>query len=926
MFASAARAQDASYPEGQRFNTARFHKNLKKRGLTDLLALHLVEHPPSDPITAVLLARDVKLAEAADPSRSARERDDALAAADRLLEQLIDDQPNDARVRTWRIELSKALLYTEGDRLTSNLLYKGGGDADRAKLRPLMERAVAVTEALYNSLQSEYDALDAMSARQYEQLETSGDVRKLEADFARTGYMLAWARFYRALAQDTLSQSNIADLTLVLDYLITQSNLVNIPHAETHYRAQALLLAGMTHRLMGEYRKSVPFFERAIEVVSNILSDNERHALAWVQTLARIEQARAFAGAEDFAAAGRAVEALREEIYRRDPNNVGLSIIAALLDRSVLRARATQASHNGRTGEAAALRDKAVVRLSALAAQNVAYRNDIYAILGQLINDDSNIDTLTPFERCAVLADLLGQASTMQQSIAQRLSGGLDPADSIIKDAEDQRAGLLQKAVDIASPILDPDFKISPSLAAEAAFNLGVAQHLRGRRLDAAQAFLQVAERFPSFDRAAEAATLAVQLAWNLYQDPALAARPEVKRLCLDALTTLTTTYPETDAGRYWQFFFAQHLSEIGRTQDAATAYAAVSPSHPRYFDAVFLAAESRATAVKQLAAGNPDRPEEVSRKATPAIAAIRAARKKIFDALEQETDTNRKDELSQLAARAEILIAELYVLTGVNRWQRALDTVNGFETHFANQHALFGRALRARMLALEGLHRSEEASQLIPQYVSTDPIGAATTLQGLFDSLHEEIQRDQTAGRIQRAKKRSESAYVIAQGLYDLAGERSDLFDASAVYALRLQLARSALEKEDYDRAKSLFEQCYNENAARYADHQPRDSRAIQGVADTYFAIANYADALPLYNTLFRAAKPGDRSRWTALLRDLQCRTELDYDPKEIIKSIEQQKFFDREMGGSNLRRRFDALLTTNERRAEQASPSPKR
>jgi tetratricopeptide (TPR) repeat protein len=272
---------------------------------------------------------------------------------------------------------------------------------------------------------------------------------------------------------------------------------------------------------------------------------------------------------------------------------------------------------------------------------------------------------------------------------------------------------------------------------------------------------------------------------------------------------------------------------------------------------------------------------------------------------------------LTQLAARANVLTAELYALQGVERWPKALETVENFEDRYESQRGLIGRVLRVRMIALDGMGQTEEASELIPRYVASDPEGAAATLQGLVDTINEEIERDRIAGRTEQAEARARTALVISEGLYDLARSKPELFDAEATYALRLQLAESALRTGDYLRAMKLFEQCYNEDAARYEGGQPRDARAIRGAAEAYYELGRYDEALPLFNSLFRGSDRGTRQWWKALLRDLQCRTELGHDPHVIIKSIRQQKFFDSQMGGAVLRREFDRLLTINERRA---------
>src|SRR3990172_1605123 len=83
-------AAAGSGPEERRFDSADFYEGLKQRGLTELLKFYLREHPPADDADALRIARDLKLAEHAAPSRSPAERAAALAEANRILETLIE--------------------------------------------------------------------------------------------------------------------------------------------------------------------------------------------------------------------------------------------------------------------------------------------------------------------------------------------------------------------------------------------------------------------------------------------------------------------------------------------------------------------------------------------------------------------------------------------------------------------------------------------------------------------------------------------------------------------------------------------------------------------------------------------------------------------------------------------------------------------
>lgn len=918
---SPAAAQQVDTPEAARFDAAEFHNGLKKRGLTDLLALHLAEHPPADVVNGTLLNREIRLAEFADPSRSLPERREAIADANRLLESLIDANPGDRRIRAWQMELVTSLLYVEAERYTTGILYRGGSESDRKALHPLMERAVRVSVGLYEELFKEYQALDAMPARQYDRLEATGLIEELESDLAQSDYMLAWARYYRSLSRATDELDRVDELEAVLEYLRNRSNLLLTPHSETHFQAQALLLTGMTYRQLNQYRSARKVLEQAIEVAANILNDSERRELAWVVTLGRIELVRSHGDAEDFTAAHHELATFRQELRRFAPADFGRSLILALLERTIFRAQAERAEAGQRSGQAKELRNRSVQGLRILANRDPVYRDEIYATLYEVLGENANLTDLQPFERCALLAGALGRAGSLGEELRDLRVRGLQANDEAVTHTELQRAATLDRAVAIAKSVTESDRPVAPELAAEAAFNLGAALHQRGRRLEAAESFLSVAREHPQFFRAKDAATYAVQLAWELHQDPSLASRPDVRALYVDALTTLTESFPKSTAGRYWQFFFAQHLLSLQRFDEAAEAYDKVQSDHERFHESNYLAFESRAYSLKQFDAAEPEQLDAINRRSPGALFAARRAERTLSEAVQAEADPTRRAGLRRLAAQTTVLTGEVHALPGVARWTKALETLDGFENRFPEQPALIGRVLRVRMIALEALGRHDEASSLIPQYVANDPQGAAPTLQGLFDALREEIQRDKRAGREERARARARSAVLIAEGIYNLARRQPDVFRSDAVYALRLQLAESAIETRDFARAAELFEQCLAQDAARATDSNTQDRRALLGTAEAYFGLDRHEEALPLYNRIFRATKRNQPVFWKALLRDLQCRTALEHDPAQIIKSIRQQKFLDHEMGGPDLRRQFDTLLTTNEQRAADRS-----
>jgi tetratricopeptide (TPR) repeat protein len=192
--------------------------------------------------------------------------------------------------------------------------------------------------------------------------------------------------------------------------------------------------------------------------------------------------------------------------------------------------------------------------------------------------------------------------------------------------------------------------------------------------------------------------------------------------------------------------------------------------------------------------------------------------------------------------------------------------------------------------------------------------------LQGLFESIGEEIDRLQAAGRMSEASGKARAAVVLAEQLHEWALRRDPPLSESQLYAIELQLAEAHLRAEHWDTAKRLFDRCVKTDADQYEDGLARDRRALLGLAEALYGMERYADALPLFNRVVRSGtvRGAGADWWRALLRDLQCRTALDHESEGIIKVIEQHRVLDSRMGGAALKEQFDQLEGRNRKRLE--------
>ena len=93
-----------------------------------------------------------------------------------------------------------------------------------------------------------------------------------------------------------------------------------------------------------------------------------------------------------------------------------------------------------------------------------------------------------------------------------------------------------------------------------------------------------------------------------------------------------------------------------------------------------------------------------------------------------------------------------------------------------------------------------------------------------------------------------------------------------------------------------------------------------MYGLAEAEFQLGEWQAALPRFNALAVGLPATDPLRFKALLRDLQCRTELKHPPRGILKVIEQQRFLYPDLGGPALAEEFGKVERANQRRGDVA------
>lgn len=908
-FLTGALPSQAQSPEDQRLDPDEFREGLRRRGLTELLQLHLNEAPPDDPVQSMLLEREVKLGENRDPTLPEAARRSALTDANRLLRSLIADYPNHADAFDWRLQLGKSLLYDEAEPYCLNILYRGGTPEDRSSLALLMDDARAIFDELLDRLAKELDRVDQLPLREFERLERRGHIERLETTIPQARYMRRWVIYYRAVARRPSDPLRGQGLRAMLQDLVGRSELLTVSHETSHYQCQSTLLAGLASRLLGHAAEAAGYLGRSIAIGEAVGDPPERKQLQWAITLARVERVRALADAAEFDRALQAVDEFAAGLEPSASSNFGLRLTAALLSCEVRQRYADRLAVRGLRAGADRMRGEAWHALQRLAAEDTAYRNAIYATLSARIGPDAEPANLHPFEQCAALAGWLAHAESVSEQIT-RLDGRSPDAGTTREMLGGERLAALDQAIAAGQAMwqqpADPD---TADLHAEIGYNLGVALFLRGKRSEAVRQFLGLLDHHGQSKHALTASTFAVQIADELYRDPSGRTRPEVQRLYLRALETLLDRFATADEAKYWRFFYAQTLDELGRHDEAAEQFQRIRPEHEHYVSAVYLHARAVSNSLNRYAAEHPDKMTELARRAA---AVARAGQR--FEELVAHRGMEDESGVDRLLAHAVLMAAEAHVIPGVGRATQALEGVADFEQRFGSLADLIGRALRVRVLAYAALGRVDDARSVVPRFLQRQPDRAVPTLQSLFDRMNDDAALARATGREQDADDQAEMALLLAEELMEWANLPTSDAPVATLYALRLQLAEARVQVGRFAEARVLFEQCMAEDGSGHPDGQARDLRAVFGLGEALYGLGEFADALDLFARIFQESSVKDRRWWHALLRNLQCRTELGHNAAGIVSAIQQQRFLHPRMGGDHLRGQFDVLLQQHE------------
>ncbi len=873
-------------PERERFSEDAFLRGLRQLGLTDLLDYYVREYPPTDPVEAALLRRELRLNVYQDATIDAAERTAALDEAIDLLRGLLGRfREHDDRYE-WQLLLGHDLIL-KAEPYYNNILFRNGSAADRAALSKITTEVLAVHDELVAALQQAIDQIDRLPIRQFEAQAKSGYIEHIESLLPRAKYFRMWASYYHCLTLEADDLARRQRLDDIVTDLTRNSMLVDVEHQVSHVQAQALLLAGMAYRMLGSPQRAEEYLTRARATAATLPDFAERHTLKWVVSLSTLEQAKALRDSGQYARAVSTIRQYRGQLPADAPEMFGLLFTLAHLEGSVYRAEAATLA-----ADAGTRRDELLVQarqpLLELARLHPQRQTEIYTTLYAELGEVGDPAALDPFEKNLYLAAMLRQTNELNEAIDQARSAS--PARGV-GELQDRRSATLGRAVAVGRMLLADESPLSLEVRPEVRFNLAVCYQQQGKLLAAIEQLNAVVRDYPGFHKSPAAAEYAVRLAESRYADsrgPSQAAA--VRENYLAALAGLLERFPERALAAARLLTYARVLQEDGQYQEAVRQYGRVPAEHPDYPFALFHIAECQLQLLRQW-----QREGGVAEVLRSQVAATLSSAERF----RRQIAGSGNGEPVALTAASLLISAEVCLTRVGSDPAQALDLLRRFDDQSVRDPQTVGRSMRLKLIAYQQLGQLDQAARMIPGYLDSDPQNAGATLQGLLETFKEEIQAAEAGGRLQEARRKSEEALVVAENLNRWAQSESAGLDDLARLAFRLEYGEALLLAGQADQALPLFEDVVREDAAGRPDGQSRNGRAVYGLAEAYYHVQQLDQALPLFHRVFAESPEDSDLWWRAFRRELECRMMLGEAPATLIALINQKQVLFRDLGG---------------------------
>ncbi len=437
------------------------------------------------------------------------------------------------------------------------------------------------------------------------------------------------------------------------------------------------------------------------------------------------------------------------------------------------------------------------------------------------------------------------------------------------------------------------------AVTGDALLELGSALAKQGDARGGAEALARLARDYRRHERAAAAATTAQALWTRVAQE---SGQPADYLALADVLQNIVRNFPEHPLRAEAAWLWPQALQAGGKYTAAAEQFGNVPTTSPHFDEAQHRRLLCLRQALEQDRAQLP--PDEYRARTERLVVEFRnfatLARRRAATASQSTL-------VRDYADSAIISAAELLNSPELARYDEALKVLQEPGAPPASD-TLIGRALAARMSALFGLRRFEDAAAEVDHFVkSVSPDAAAGTLAKLGLGLQEEAQKLADVGRAEDARR--------------LAGESLPVFELLEHWAAADASRASLLQSTRFGLASLRL------MAGKPAEALPLTRGLVQSAGTSGDVLRLHARVVTALASTDKTQAAPAREAWSVLLRDPNLRSvaparywEARYEflrllleegrKEDVARAIQQERAWYPELGGAPWQERLEALL----------------
>jgi len=918
-----------------RINTDKFIEGLQERGMSELL-LHFAETQDLEPAEKMgiqvqqhrIRADNVRLPEA--------ERVKSCEEAMKILHQLIDDKKHADHPKRpmWQTDLAQVaiLTYLRVLKHAATEFYEFGvpnQSQSEAMGKTISDVLLNLADAQrgYTNLQGELPNRPDYK----EKYEFTGLAERIdEYREKRNPYFFAYAAYYTSMLPDSAhyyqnlgkerrmprqrtdpAQERQRLRKAALDAM---STFVEDPGAPEAMKLRAKCLIGRIHLLMGN----------AAGALGNLDPVARAGKGDYNEFLAQLGQAMAYGKKGELDRAMQLTDALsRHTIAESSPL---YKILLTDLKHRILKDRA---------GEDA----RKVARSYAPYERLLQEQPDlgpswIFPRWEAMIADDAELKNLPGMMLLGVGQQAMQQGGVLVEQATKALEANKEAeSEKLMKQAGPK----LDKAIRLLGELGGREAQETKSVRAKALWFLGVCQYFKAgpeggktlpALLTALDTWIKMASALPEEKESQLAIQNSVGLLRQYLASTDGAIQKQIMPTYLNAVKVLLANFEDNPVTDDQRSFYADYLIEQGENLEAIKVLRKVPQGHSTFYDAKRILIEAQYGIYKQ--------EKSEGKKPNPGtiLNDIRILRSDAEDAMQSlEGD----EALPPTLAAATSRIIESQLAVDIQDPKKALKALENFEKLFAKYPDLIEQALEQRIKSLATLGRFDEADEAARKMFAEFPNSAAAVIDGVLRDINDKV--DELAEKIDNTP--------VEQYKKDLRKEQMNLANTGERLAKQIvawaKTNRPADEQLPYKILlyKSMTIAGKAEEASKaltkLVEANPNDANVIFALSESlYYAgraistndTARKEERMALlkkaqieFNKLIARIDPityPDIVKeqpellplwWRAWLRTLLCAKLRNKGTEHIPTRVASLRQFDRNLGGSVLRRQFESL-----------------